>query len=81
MFAGGSFSESAFSALGIIETAITPAVGTVVVTGAAPSLLTNTIITPSVGTLTLVGGTFIISNPNWIPIVTTQTPNWLRVAA
>jgi len=60
--------------------------------GVAPNVTQSKVITPSSGTLILVGGTATISNPNWIPIVpsqtpswgtitTTQTPNWLRVAA
>ena len=60
---------------------ITPAVGSLSIVGAAPGVAQSKVITPSTGVLILVGGTVIISNPNWIPIVTTQTPNWLLVAA
>jgi hypothetical protein len=45
----------------------------------APDVLIGRVITPARGTLTLVGGTAIISNPNWNSINTNQTPDWNNI--
>jgi hypothetical protein len=60
---------------------ITVPVRAVNITGVAPSRVVSRVITPPKGALTLVGGTATLSNANWNIIDTSQTPNWVQIAA
>ena len=50
-------------------------------TGQLPYPAQSTVITPNNGTLRLVGGTAVLSDPDWIVIDTSQTPSWVQIAA